>query len=75
MLASLDISPSAHFCCFTLKGFAMVPFVYITLCLLLAYFGRRRRMGFWGMFFGSIVVTPVIGLLIILVTDDEKPAP
>lgn len=29
-------------------------------------------MGFWGMFFGSIVITPLIGLLVFLVTDDRK---
>jgi uncharacterized membrane protein len=50
----------------------MLPFTYVSLCLVLAYFGRHRRMGFWGMFFGSIVLTPLIGFLIWLLTDDVK---
>ena len=42
----------------------------ITLGLIVAYFGRRRKIGFWGLFFGSILLTPVIGFLIFCVTDD-----
>jgi Zn-dependent protease len=48
-------------------------FAYLFLCLVLAYFGRRRAMGFWGMFFGSIVMTPIIGFLILILTSNVKP--
>ncbi|HLA36000.1 MAG TPA: hypothetical protein VJ001_14145 [Rhodocyclaceae bacterium] len=47
----------------------------VGLSLILAYLGRNRRMGFWGMLFGSILLTPLIGLIILLVTDDVKPDP
>ncbi|MFZ4535695.1 hypothetical protein [Propionivibrio sp.] len=43
---------------------------HVTLSLIVAYFGRKRRIGFWGLLFGSILLTPLIGLIILLVTDD-----
>ncbi len=42
--------------------------LYLLLCLLIALMGMNRKMGFWGYFFGSIVLTPVIGLLLLLVS-------
>lgn len=43
------------------------------LSLIIGYFGRRRKIGFWGMAFGSMLLTPLIGFIILLVTDDVKP--
>jgi hypothetical protein len=40
--------------------------IWIVSSLLIAYAGRRFRFGFWGYFFGSILLTPVIGLLLLL---------
>jgi hypothetical protein len=37
--------------------------------LLIAVLGRNRRFGFWGYFFASILLTPLIGLLLYLATD------
>jgi hypothetical protein len=34
--------------------------------LIIALFGSRFRFGFWGYFFGSLLLTPVIGLLLLL---------
>lgn len=42
----------------------------VALSLVIAYFGRNRKIGFWGMLFGSILLTPLMGLIILLVTDD-----
>ncbi len=47
--------------------------VYLLLCLLMGLLGRHRKFGFWGYFFGSIVLTPVIGLLLVLASDPRKP--
>ena len=41
----------------------------LVLSLLLAYLGRDKKMGFWGLFFASILLTPVIGVILLLVTD------
>lgn len=47
----------------------------VTLSLIIGYLGRRRPLGFWGMMFASIVLTPLVGLIILLVTDDVKEEP
>ena len=56
----------------------MMPVVLILVSIVLAYLigflGRNRKLGFWGHFFASLLLTPVIGLLLIVATnpiDDE----
>ncbi len=46
--------------------------LYLLLSLLMGLLGRKRKFGFWGYFFGSIVLTPVIGLLLVLASDPLK---
>ena len=46
---------------------ALIPFTLI-LCAVVGVFGRHRMMGFWGYFFASIVLTPVIGILLVMVS-------
>ena len=55
-----------------------MPVILILVNIVLAYFigflGRNRKLGFWGHFFASLLLTPVIGLLLIVATnpiDDE----
>lgn len=48
--------------------------IYILLSLVMGLVGRNRKFGFWGYFFGSIVLTPIIGLLLVLASDSRKPA-
>lgn len=43
--------------------------IYLAICWLIGIWGTNRRMGFWGYFFGSILLTPAFGLLHILVTE------
>ena len=52
---------------FTLFTLSIAP------SFVIGYLGRRRRIGFWGMAFGSMLLTPLIGFVILLVTDDVKP--
>lgn len=47
----------------------------IALSLIIGYLGRRRKMGFWGLFFGSMFLTPLIGLVILLSSDDVPAVP
>ncbi len=49
---------------------------YFALSLLIGILGRNRIMGFWGYFFGSILLTPIMGFLLFLVStkNEEKPA-
>jgi len=54
----------------------MVPVILILVNIVLAYFigflGRNRKLGFWGNFFASLLLTPIIGLLLIVATDPRK---
>ena len=53
-----------------------MPFLLVLVNIVLSYFigflGRNRKLGFWGHFFGSLLLTPVIGLLLIVATDPVK---
>ena len=53
-----------------------MPVILILVNIALAYFigflGRNRKLGFWGHFFASLLLTPIIGLLLILATDPRK---
>jgi len=48
-----------------------MPFIipYIALSLAVAIFGANRKFGFWGYFFGSMLLTPPIGLILVLASD------
>ncbi|MBF0451358.1 MAG: hypothetical protein HQK75_11700 [Candidatus Magnetomorum sp.] len=43
--------------------------IYFMICLFIGLFGANRKFGFWGYFFGSILLTPIIGLLLVLASD------
>lgn len=47
--------------------------IWILVCLLIGYFGRHKKLGFWGYFFGSIVLTPIIGIVLLFASDRRKP--
>jgi len=48
-----------------------MPFLilYTVLSLAVAIFGANRKFGFWGYFFGSMLLTPAIGLVLVLASD------
>ena len=46
--------------------------LYLLACLLLGIIGRKRKLGGWGYFFGSIVLTPLIGLILVMASDPKK---
>lgn len=45
----------------------------IVVSFFVGYLGRERKMGFWGYFFASLLLTPLIGLLLVIVSDKVKP--
>jgi len=47
--------------------------ILIVLCVIIGFAGRHRKFGFWGYFFCSILLTPVIGTLIVLASDPKEP--
>lgn len=48
---------------------------YVALAICVAWLGRNRKFGYWGYLFGSLLLTPVIGLLLYLATDGPARRP
>ena len=47
--------------------------LYFVLALLIAWLGRNRKLGFWGYFFASLLLSPPIGALLVLVSGPLQP--
>ncbi len=52
-------------------GMMLTPYFlyYLLICLVTAAIGYNRKLGFWGYFFASILLTPLIGLLLVIVSS------
>lgn len=48
--------------------------VYIALSALVGYFGRDRKFGFWGYFFGSLLFTPLVGIVMVFASNRRVAA-
>lgn len=46
----------------------MIPLIaaWLVLAIIIGFFGRNRRFRFWGYFFASVLLTPIIGLLLLI---------
>lgn len=44
----------------------LLPFIYLIVCALTAYFGRNTRIGYWGTLFLSVLVTPVVVIIALI---------
>ncbi|MDR2738988.1 MAG: hypothetical protein LBB68_04045 [Treponema sp.] len=50
----------------------LLLFVNLVVCYFIGVLGRNRKLGFWGHFFGSLLLTPVIGILLVVATDPVR---
>jgi hypothetical protein len=50
----------------------MMIVLYPLACLCVGLLGMKRKLGFWGYFFSSCLLTPVVGLLLVMVSDRKK---
>ncbi len=41
----------------------------LLLSLVIGFVGRNGKFGFWGYFFASLLLTPFVGLLLVLASD------
>lgn len=49
--------------------------IYILLCLMIGFFGRWSRLGYWGVVLVSLAVTPAItGLCLLFLSDRSLSA-
>ena len=46
--------------------------IYILLCYAVALLGKNRKFRFIGYFILSILLTPIIGLLLVIASDKRK---
>jgi len=54
----------------------MIPSLIVVWLLgswVIAVLGRRRRFGFWGYFFASVLLTPIIGVLLLAAAIPPRP--
>lgn len=49
-----------------------IPFICIFISFIIGYLGRNRKMGFWGYFFATFLLTPFVGALLLVVSDKKK---
>ncbi|MEM7530372.1 MAG: hypothetical protein AAF416_22485 [Pseudomonadota bacterium] len=49
----------------------MYILVYILLCIVVGWLGRRKAIGFVGFFLLSVVITPILTLVALMVTADR----
>lgn len=48
--------------------------IYIALCLLVAFFGSKKRFGFWGYLIASLIFTPIGGVLLMIPSEPKVKA-
>lgn len=49
--------------------------LYIVVSLVIGLFGMNRKFGFWGYFFASLFLTPLVGVVLVLASDPRKLEP
>ena len=45
---------------------------YLVLCLVAGIAGRKRRIGFWGFLFASVIFTPILSLIFLYLAKPRK---
>lgn len=48
--------------------------LWVILSFIVGMFGSNKKIGYWGTFFVSLLLSPLIGLIIALVSADKAPA-
>ena len=46
--------------------------LYPFACIIIALLGTNRKFGFWGYLFASFLLTPLVGLVLVLASDPIK---
>ncbi|MDD2467635.1 MAG: hypothetical protein PHI97_26945 [Desulfobulbus sp.] len=51
----------------------LILFLEVFFSMIIGFFGRKHKFGFWGYFFASLLFTPLVGLLFVLAADPSPP--
>ena len=49
-----------------------ISFTCILISFLFGYLGRNRKMGFWGYFFATLLLTPFVGAILLIVSEKKS---
>ena len=49
----------------------IILIAYLGLSILVSLIGSNRKFGFWGYFFTSLFLTPIIGSIVMLASDKQ----
>ena len=49
--------------------------IYLAMSLLVAMMGEDRKFGFWGYFFASLLLSPLLGFLLMIASDPVVETP
>jgi hypothetical protein len=50
----------------------VISFFYFLACFLIGVYGINKKFGFWGYFFGSILLTPPVGVILLFASDNKN---
>lgn len=50
----------------------MFYLVYFVASILVGLLGINRKFGFWGYFFGSLLLSPLLGVILVLASSDRR---
>ena len=50
----------------------LIVLIVLVLSLLLGLLGSNSRLGFWGIFFASLLLTPLVGLLLVIAASGHR---
>jgi len=39
---------------------------YLVLCIIAGYLGKDSRLGFWGVFYVALILTPILAFLMVI---------
>ena len=45
--------------------------IYLIVSVIIALFGTNRKFGFWGYLFASLLLTPLVGIVLLLASDKK----
>lgn len=55
-----------------MSGVVLIPMSWIIASFFIGFLGQHRKMGFWGYFFASLLLSPLLGLLLVILSDRRK---
>jgi hypothetical protein len=52
--------------------FVFLGIVSIVICYIVGTYGKKRKIGFWGAFWASFFLSPILGMLFVLTSDKKE---